>query len=113
MPASKNASYRSYYQTNAECWDLYTEVLAAEYSNAFLFGQVHQLTVDSYAVQHAGEPHPDKSVDVHLSGLYLGLVKGIRSPIVYLAVILDAYSRKVIGWELDRQSFLINCVSVG
>ena len=58
MPANKNPNYRSYYRTNAECWDLYTEVLGTEYSNAILFGQVHQLTVDTYAVQHAGEPHP-------------------------------------------------------
>jgi hypothetical protein len=41
-----------------------------------LFGQVHQLTVDAYAVQHAGGNHPDKSVDVHLCGLYLVLVRG-------------------------------------
>ncbi|HEX6719223.1 MAG TPA: DUF5946 family protein, partial [Pyrinomonadaceae bacterium] len=69
MPAGKNTTFRSYYRTNAECWDLYTEVLGTEYSTAILFGQVHQLTVDTYAVQHAGEPHPDKSIDVHLFGL--------------------------------------------
>lgn len=82
MPARETAEARSYYNTSAECWDLYTEVLATEYSNAFLFGQIHQLTVDAYAVQHAGGPHPDKSVDVHLFGLYLSLEKGIRSPYV-------------------------------
>jgi hypothetical protein len=81
MPA-RNTTARSYYNTSAECWDLYTEVLATEYSNAFLFGQVHQLTVDAYAVQHAGTPHPDKSLGVHLFGLHLSLVKGIRSPYV-------------------------------
>lgn len=77
MPARKATTGRSYYNMSAECWDLYTEVLATEYSNAFLFGQIHQLTVDTYAVQHAGGPHPDKSVDIHLSGLYLALQKGI------------------------------------
>lgn len=83
MPARKTTTTsRGYYNVSDECWDLYTEVLATEYSNAFLFGQVHQLTVDSYAVQHAGGPHPDKSVDVHLFGLYLGLEKGIRSPYI-------------------------------
>jgi hypothetical protein len=82
MPARNPITSRSYYNASAECWDLYTEVLATEYSNAFLFGQIHQLTVDSYAVQHAGGEHPDKSVDVHLYGLYLSLEKGIRSPYV-------------------------------
>ncbi len=80
MPARNSTPARCYYNASAECWDLYTEVLATEYSNAFLFGQIHQLTVDSYAVQHADGPHPDKSVDVHLFGLYLSLEKGIRSP---------------------------------
>jgi hypothetical protein len=40
------------------------------------------MTVDAYAVQHAGGPHPDKSVDVHLFGLYLSIEKRIRSPYV-------------------------------
>jgi len=96
MPANKNSAYRSYYRTNAECWDLYTEVLGTEYSNAVLFGQVHQLTVDTYAVQHAGEPHPDKSVDVHLCGLYLGLVKGIRSP--YIPPLLQRLATEIDAW---------------
>lgn len=86
---------RGYYNVSNECWDLYTEVLETEYSNAFLFGQVHQLTVDSYAVQHAGKPHPDKSLDVHLFGLYLSLEKGIRSP--YIPPLLQ---RLVAGIEV-------------
>ncbi len=53
----------------AECWQLYTEVLGDQFSNIVLFGQVHQLTVDAYAVQHSGGGHPDKSTAVHLSGL--------------------------------------------
>jgi Family of unknown function (DUF5946) len=64
MPARHTTAARSHYNVSAECWDLYTEVLGTEYSNASLFGQIHQLTVDTYAVQHAGGPHPDKSVDV-------------------------------------------------
>ncbi len=78
MPRRDTASYDGYYNTTPECWEVYTEVLSAEFSNAVLFGQVHQLTVDAYAVQHAGGPHPDKSVGVHLAGLYLVLVRGIR-----------------------------------
>src|SRR5713226_6930200 len=78
MPKRDVATYHGYYNASPECWLVYTEVLAQEYSSAVLFGQVHQLTVDTYAVQHAGGPHPDKSVDVHLSGLYLVLERGVR-----------------------------------
>jgi hypothetical protein len=80
MPRDPSARFDGYYNCSAECWRVYTEVLEKEYSNAALFGQVHQMTVDSYAVQHAGGPHPDKSVDVHLVGLHLVLNEGVRSP---------------------------------
>lgn len=69
--------YDGYYHATRECWSVYTEVLAREYENAVLFGSVHQLTVDAYAVQHAGGPHPDKSVCVHLVGLHLVLDRGL------------------------------------
>lgn len=78
MPARTGLTTHAYYNASPECWAVYTEVLAAEYSNAVLFGQVHQLTVDTYAVQHAGSAHPDKSVDIHLAGLYLVLERGVR-----------------------------------
>lgn len=82
MPERPRAANESYYNASPECWSVYTEVLGAEYSHAVIFGQVHQLTVDAYAVQHAGGPHPDKSTDIHLAGLHLTLVKGIRPPSV-------------------------------
>ena len=41
---------------------------------------VHQLTVDTYAVQHPGPMHADKSIAVHLCGLHLVLDRGIRPP---------------------------------
>jgi len=47
-----------------------------------LFGQVHQLTVDAYAVQHAGGRHPDKSLTIHLAGLYLMIEHRVRPPSV-------------------------------
>lgn len=80
MPRREGAVNTSYYNASPECWSVYTEVLGTEYGNAVLFGQVHQLTVDTYAVQHPGGPHPDKSVDIHLCGLYLVLEQGHRSP---------------------------------
>ena len=78
MPAGETATNTGYYNASAECWSPYTEVLGEEYRNAFLAGRVRQLTVDAYAVQHAGG-QPDKSVDVHLCGLYPVLEKGFRS----------------------------------
>lgn len=80
MPPRDDLSNDTYYHASPECWSVYTEVLAAEYSNAVLFGQVHQRTVDAYAVQHAGGAHPDKSVAIHLAGLYLVIERGVRSP---------------------------------
>jgi hypothetical protein len=82
MPRRPAPGEHWYYNASPECWSVYTEVLAAEYSHAVLWGQVHQITVDTYAVQHAGGPHPDKSVDVHLAGLHLVLIRGVRPPYV-------------------------------
>lgn len=96
MPLSDTASYDGYYNTTPECWGVYTEVLGAEFSNAVLFGQVHQLTVDTYAVQHAGGPHPDKSVGVHLTGLYLVLDRGI--PPMNVPRLLQELARQVEIW---------------
>ncbi len=96
MPKREAATYHGYYNASPECWLVYTEVLAAEYSNAVIFGQVHQLTVDAYAVQHAGGSHPDKSVDIHLCGLHLVLERGIKpvaAPAIMqrIAGIVDAW----------------------
>ena len=77
MPASDRIAYDGYFNATPECWSVFTEVIGAEFNNAVLFGQVHQLTVDAYAVQHAGGPHPDKSVTVHLTGLHLVIERGV------------------------------------
>lgn len=96
MPRRPTLTMHSYYNQSAECWAVYTEVLAAEYSNAVLFGQVHQMTVDTYAVQHAGGPHPDKSVDVHLAGLHLVLERGLRPTAV--PPVLQQLAESVKEW---------------
>ena len=76
MPRCK-LTYDRKFHASAECWSLFEEVLATEFQNAVLFGQVHQMTVDAYAVQHAGGRHPDKSVCIHLVGLHLMLVRAV------------------------------------
>ncbi len=76
MPRSERGYARKFH-ASPECWSVFEEVMAAEFQNAVLFGQAHQLTVDTYAVQHAGGRHPDKSVCIHLVGLHLMLEKNV------------------------------------
>src|SRR5690348_13465075 len=82
MPKRDGASGHEYINASPECWSVYTEVLEAEYSNPLLFAQVHQLTVDTYAAQHPGGKHPDKSLDIHLAGLHLVLERGLSQNII-------------------------------
>jgi hypothetical protein len=76
MPLS-GATYDRKFHSSAECWALFEEVLAVEFQDPALFAASHQLTVDTYAVQHAGGRHPDKSVCIHLVGLYLVLREAV------------------------------------
>lgn len=78
MPVSEWAVYQGYYHTSPECWSVYAEVLGREYNDPGLYGGVHSLTVDAYAVQHAGGSHPPRSVGIHLAGLYLVLERDVR-----------------------------------
>ena len=96
MPASERASYDGRFNASPECWMVFTEVIGAEFDNAVLFGQVHQLTVDAYAVQHAGGPHPDKSVAVHLTGLYLVIERGV--PATSVPPLLQRLATNVREW---------------
>lgn len=96
MPRREGLPPGGYYNMTPECWSVYTEVLEKEYSNALLFGQVHQLTVDTYAVHHAGGPHPDKSVDIHLAGLHLVLVRGVAPPSV--PALLQQLAARMTSW---------------
>lgn len=98
MPLSGHSYDRKFY-ASAECWSLFEEVLAAEFQNAVLFGQVHQLTVDTYAVQHAGGQHPDKSVCVHLVGLHLVLERGVAP--VRVPPLLQLLASRVSWPHLD------------
>lgn len=67
-----------YMESSPSCWAAYGELLAREYCDpAYL--AVHQLTVDTYAVQHPGHPSPQsiQSVAVHLISLYFVLELGL------------------------------------
>jgi hypothetical protein len=78
LPADPRSDTHRYFNASPECWAVFGEVLAAEYSDATLFAAAHQLSVDSYAVQHAGGAHPHKSVAIHLVGLCLVVEAGLR-----------------------------------
>ncbi len=93
MPKNEALSYDGYYNVSPECWSVYTEVLEAEFSDMVLFGQVHHLTVDTYAVQHAGGIHKEKSVLVHLTGLHLVHEKGIK--VSQVSKYLQKLTRKI------------------
>jgi hypothetical protein len=77
MPPDESAAYDGYYDCSPECWGVYSEVLGQQFSNAIVFSHVHQLTVDAYALQHAGGKHKDKSVVIHLCGLHAAGVEKI------------------------------------
>ena len=66
----------SYFNNTGGCWAAFGEVIAREYTTPALF-EVHTLNVDTYAAQHPGGAHPDKSVAIHLVGLYLALERGV------------------------------------
>ena len=59
------------------CWNLYGEVLAKEYGEYEYFEHTHRLTVDTYAIQHPGQPgkQSTQSVHIHLISLYSVLIK--------------------------------------
>jgi len=98
MPLSER-NYDQKFHASAECWSLFEEILAAEFQNPLLFGQVHQLTVDTYAVQHAGGQHPDKSVCIHLAGLCLMLESGVAP--VGVPPLLQRLANRTIWPHLD------------
>ncbi len=63
------------------CFAAFTRILAAEYSDPALM-DVHRLTVDTYAVQHPGDPRDRRcvqSVGLHLARLCLQLSEELAS----------------------------------
>ncbi|MCB0572215.1 MAG: hypothetical protein KDC66_20755 [Phaeodactylibacter sp.] len=77
VPAIEGPVHR-YLDSAPGCWARFTEVAAREYSDVN-FVRCHQLTVDSYAVQHPGQTSPQaiRSVAVHLASLYMVLERNL------------------------------------
>ena len=93
MPENKRLGYDGYYNCSKECWAVYSEVLGYQFSNAIVFSQVHQLTVDAYAIQHAGGSHPDKSIAIHLCGLHAAY--NLRISQIEIPKLLQKVSKRV------------------
>lgn len=75
--AARDGPAPAYLGASPACWALYGEVLAREFGDADYF-RVHQLTVDTYALQHPGRPErrSTQSVALHLITLCLVLEDG-------------------------------------
>ena len=100
MPVDASTAYDGYYHCSAECWSVYGEVLGTQFSNAIIFGQVHQMTVDAYALQHAGGIHKDKSIAIHLAGLHAAYNLGI--PQMQIPRLLQRLASNIQDWPVMR-----------
>lgn len=96
MPVDKATAYDGYYHCSPECWSVYSEVLGTQYSNAIIFGQIHQMTVDAYALQHAGGSHKNKSIAIHLSGLHA--VNNLGIPQTQIPHLLQRLANHIKHW---------------
>ncbi len=69
-----------YIGASAGCWEIYGKILAKEYGEYGYPETAHRLTVDTYAVQHPGQPSCQsiQSVNTHLISLCLVLEKGLE-----------------------------------
>ena len=78
----------AYLGATPSCWALYGAVLAREYGDPALRGEVHRLSVDAYAAQHPGSPgrRAAQSVWVHLTGLHLGLERQLAPAFIRRAM---------------------------
>ena len=77
LPAIDGPVHR-YIESTPACWARYGELLAREYENPAYMAS-HRLTVDTYAVQHPGQPSAQsiQSVAVHLISLHAVLERGM------------------------------------
>jgi len=84
----------------AGCWEVYGQVLAKEYGEYGYPEPTHHLTVDTYAVQHPGQPGRKsiQSVNLHLVCLFLILEKGWSSPVASAALRKSIIQRDRFTW---------------
>ncbi len=73
VPVIPDGPVHRYFGASSGCWVLYAALLSREFST--FDARTHQLSVDTYAVQHPGTPSPQttQSVCTHLVALCLSL----------------------------------------
>ncbi len=70
----ESGTTHKYMLSTPGCWSSYGDLLAREYQNPVLFGAVHRLTVDAYALQHPGDTNDRRAIQsvwVHYAALQL------------------------------------------
>ena len=100
-----------YIESSPACWAAFGAVVAREFADPTWFA-VHQLTVDSYAVQHPGRPSPRslRSVGLHLIGLFTVLEVGLEPHQATKAIQSAARDRSRFDWlepPADRGSITV------
>lgn len=98
VPAEDGPTHR-YLESAPGCWRLYGEILAREYEDP-AYWQVHQLTVDAYAVQHPGRRSDQtiQSAAIHLVRLYLQLEQGMAEEGLLSATRALAHRKGQLIW---------------
>ncbi len=88
-----------YMDSSPGCWAAFGEILTREYSNPSYF-EVHQLTVDAYAVQHPGKKDRQsiQSVAIHLIRLCLILEHGLIPKEANHAMKMASKMKKRFTW---------------
>jgi len=87
---SGDGPVHAYIGAPAGCWKVFGMVLEREYGEYQYPEDIHRLTVDTYAVQHPGQPgaKAQKSVNLHLLSLYLWFEK--KLPHAQIVHVLEA-----------------------
>jgi uncharacterized protein DUF5946 len=114
LPATDGPMHK-YMESSPACWAAYGRVLAREYSDS-RYAARHQLTVDTYAVQHPGKPSAQstQSVGLHLMGLCLSLEHGAApSATRSLLQASNAFKEKLVWQEPPPTRGRITVVDLG
>lgn len=86
-------------ESSPGCWATYGEVLARQYSNRD-YWFAHRLAVDSYAVQHPGQPSRQAigSVALHLMRMCAALERGLNATEAPHLMKLIAKEKRNLRW---------------